>query len=617
MEMKRLKKQEDKNNKEIKGKKLKPAVIGIVSVVVIIIAVIIGFSIKVQNVSDEIDIYSYFEESVVYDADGEIYAEVSLNTAYEWIKTDDIYDSHEEIFDKETCAKILAETLSGYYDYNEFFIEKALLSKYNETELKEVLYNTMYFGNGVFGISNAAKYYFSKEYDSLTEKNIECLKEIIIALKEENETDDIVLKNRLELNEGVQIYEKDDYVDAVIKDVADAFMTDGIDEKNAYKKIYGEGLKIYSYADKEIQNTLVQKYNEKATFTKDQSDNEYVQSGMIVMDYNGCVRAIAGGNAGDKIKNRAVSETYQVGSTIKPVSIYSLALEKGIINFSSLIFDKPKTIKGEDGNDKDWPTNADGMYEGQITVTEALQKSKNTVAVNIGDMIGETEIYKYLHDTLEYDTMVSNEGGNSDLNMAALAMGYFYDGITLEKLTSSFEMFGNGGIYYGSTTFSKVVDRDEETVLECELTGKQVLSSENATIMNRLLQNNVYGKDGIADKAKIEGMTVAGKTGTVALEDENSSKLFVGMTPEYIAGVWVGVDNNSGLKYRSYYEAIEIWQNIMSGIGHDKTDFEYDENVLQKDYCVESGALANEKCREIYTGYYTDSNMPDYCSQCE
>ena len=106
----------------------------------------------------------------------------------------------------------------------------------------------------------------------------------------------------------------------------------------------------------------------------------------------------------------------------------------------------------------------------------------------------------------------------SDKQLAALALGYFAKGVRLTDLTASYQPFSNGGNYREPSIYTKVKNREGELIIKKDTKEKSIMSEQDAYIMNRLLINNVYGEDGIASAAEIEGMEVGGKSGTVTMD---------------------------------------------------------------------------------------------------
>lgn len=420
-----------------------------------------------------------------------------------------------------------------------------------------------------------------------------------------------------DISEG-EIIVADNYVaDSIISQViSDMQIKLGYSRDKVIKMLNSKEYSIYSTIDNNIQEILDIAFDNRGTFTET-TKSDFNQAAMVIIDYEGNVKAIAGGNNGDKTKNRAASTLLKVGSTIKPVAIYAKAIDNNLINFSTVIPDIPSNTY-INGQAVKWPSNYDNRYDGNVTITDALKKSKNTIAVTVGKMVGEEEIYNFLKDKLDYNTLIDIAGGVTDKQLSALALGYFNDGVTLDTLVSSYSIFGNGGEYNGKRYYSEVKDKKGNILISSKAKKVRAITEETATIMNRLLLNNIVDDNSIIKNVSIDNIEVIGKTGTVGNDNDYiTSQLFVGMTPEYIAGVWVGYDDERALMQGLYNQPSQIWNNIMSKINMKKNNFELSKNVYEKDYCNISGLLKGENCDNLSRGYYSEDNTPKKCDICK
>lgn len=405
--------------------------------------------------------------------------------------------------------------------------------------------------------------------------------------------------------------------DSILKDVIKNLKNKyGYSDEKAIREINKKGLVIKSTIDTDIQNVVTESYKNRDTFTT-RKKGETIQSSFVIMDYEGKIKALATGNNEDDTINRATSKGLQVGSTIKPISIYTPAIEEDLITYSSLNKDTPNIIYRE-GKTEEWPENYDNKYEGAVTTTEALQKSKNTVAVNLGKEIGEDKIFDFLKNKLNYNTLIDDPSKDNDKQLSALALGYLNEGISLDKLVSSYTIFGNGGYYKEPTLYTVVETKSGKEILKDESIDNRVISETTSAIMNRLLVNNVNGKYSIVQKAKIEEIEVGGKSGTVGDDLGNiTSQLFVGMTPEYVGGIWVGYDDKKPMILNSYSAPTEIWNNIFKQINIKNKQFDnYKDIIAEEDYCEKSGLLRGNNCERVELGYYKPSNTPKVCNIC-
>lgn len=481
-----------------------------------------------------------------------------------------------------------------------------LAKNYSEQQLYEMLWNGLYFGNGVYGIANAAKAYESCLLENLDENQVADLVNIAKSILKENKYPD-----EDDVDTQTAYCAGDAFCDGLIKQLTADLKKKGKAADEAVQMLYFGGMRAYATVDSDLSQTVALKYEDRFNFTTLQSGG-FIQSAMAITDYNGAVRAVAGGTAGNLLYNRALSVNRQIGSTIKPFSVYAPAVEAGKIHFSSLIPDEPIAIN-KDGQIVLWPDNYDGVEGGMVTVTQALQVSKNTAAVQVCRAMGEQTVYEFLRDKL----LFTNLNGEEDNNLSALALGYLSDGITLDKLSSCYTMFGNGGTYEQPYLYEKLCSAEGEMIVKSTHKGVKAVSTQTADIMNHLLINNVTQPQALAKEAEIDGIEVAGKTGTVGADGEVKCQYFVGMTPEYIGAVWIGFDEEEErLNLKNYLHVTQIWKNIFQDISCEKTAFDRDSTVEKRMYCEKSGNLASPSCENVQEGWYSVDNLPGICTEC-
>lgn len=481
-----------------------------------------------------------------------------------------------------------------------------LAKNYSEQQLYEMLWNGLYFGNGVYGIANAAKAYESCLLENLDENQVADLVNIAKSILKENKYPD-----EDDVDTQTAYCAGDAFCDGLIKQLTADLKKKGKAADEAAQMLYFGGMRAYATVDSDLSQTVALKYEDRFNFTTLQSGG-FIQSAMAITDYNGAVRAVAGGTARNLLYNRALSVKRQIGSTIKPFSVYAPAVEAGKIHFSSLIPDEPIAIN-KDGQIVLWPDNYDGVEGGMVTVTQALQVSKNTAAVQVCRAMGEQTVYEFLRDKL----LFTNLNGEEDNNLSALVLGYLSDGITLDKLSSCYTMFGNGGTYEQPYLYEKLCSAEGEMIVKSAHKGVKAVSTQTADIMNHLLINNVTQPQALAKEAAIDGIEVAGKTGTVGADGEVKCQYFVGMTPEYIGAVWIGFDEEEErLNLKNYLHVTQIWKNIFQDVSCEKTAFDRDSTVENRMYCEKSGNLASPSCENVQEGWYSVDNLPGICTEC-
>lgn len=533
---------------------------------------------------------------------------------------DEINNNYEVIAPvvKTSDGITISLNCSGFYqveinDGNRKYAEK--ICKAAGMETNEETFNSICFGENIFGAGLASVVYFGKYADNLSEKEWELLCEIAESPEKysgilNSDKEDAYEMLSVHAPQASRIPESA-YFDAMIEEiVSDLSEQKNYSRSEAFKLIYSGGVTINTpYSDK-IQKAVDEVYFDSRSFDQG-TGGSFPQSACIVLDYNGGVSAAAGGNNGNTAYNRACRILHPIGSSIKPLSVYTPAIENGLINFSSLVPDAPMT-DGSDNSYGSWPNNYNKVYDGEVTVTYALRQSKNTVAVWLADSLGPEFCLDFLKNDFMFTTLT-----DEDANLSSMGMGYLSQGVSLSELAAAYGVFGNKGIHYAPRFYDEVLDSDGNVIISKKSEAHQSISSQTAWIMNRLLRYNISAENGIAGAAQLEsGTEVIGKTGTIDNSSgEDTEKIFVGATPEYIAAVWIGFDaEGAAISEFSYVPPTEIWKNIMSRIPCEKTEFDPDESVICAEYCTESGALAGSRCPEKEMGYYLEGTVPAQCT---
>lgn len=521
----------------------------------------------------------------------------------------------------------------------------ALVKNYTKDEILEAYLNVIPLGNNTNGVQAAALYYFDKDVSELTLAECAALVSITqnpskFHLASEKTAENNISRRTYTLNTMLELgyisqeeYDEaiaqeivpltnkivDDssnpyqswFVDHVINEVRDDLMEEyGYTAAEAITFINNAGLRIYTTVDLDIQEHLEEKYLDDSTFPEVGNETK-PQSGMVILDYSGALKAVVGARGekeGNRTFNRATMAKRHIGSTIKPISAYGVAFEQDLITYSSIFDDSPVFKYGENGwNRADFPVNYYESYYGPITVERALAISANTVPVRLVNALTPQRCYDFLTQKLHISTLV-----DSDIDIAPMSLGSFTHGATMLELAAAYQIFGNGGVYHAPHSYTKVYDFNGNLILEKDYAPEQAMSSESATIINRLMWQVVNGSNGSGRTAKLSSMPTVGKTGT---SSNNYDLLFVGLTPYYVGALYYGYDIWERVDYIKYPSTL-IWKNVMEGIHADLPykDFELDESVLTLEFCNDTGDLATEECKNVRTGYYKSWNTPSYCT---
>ena len=511
--------------------------------------------------------------------------------------------------------------------YYALLIEKDL----SKDEIMEAYLNTVYFGYQNYGIETAAKSYFSKDVEDLNLEECAALAALPQApdtyalLKDEDgdnrtkikktklyandiskDRRDLVLD--LMVDQGYITKEEADgarkdlidfinpdlsgednkytyFNDYVLSTVIDDLMAKyDLDEDTATKIAYTGGLHIYTPLDSKIQGIIYKEFKDDDNYPW---AAEEPQSAMVVCDVKtGQVKAMVGGRktSGKKLFNRATSPR-QPGSSIKPLAVYSAALQKSYElekqgkqwDFVDYKHDKQGAKYGSyitagsrivdekmyfDGNI--WPYNVTRTFTGNQTFRSAVQQSINTCAVKIQLQVGTDYSIKMLKK-YGISTLVE-DGDTNDLNPASMALGAMTKGVTPLDMALAYAAFPNKGIRNSAVCYTKVVDAEGNVLLTGESEKTKVMDEGVAWIMTDVLKS-VVKYNGIAI---LDGVEAGGKTGTT---NDCYDIWFDGFTPKYSAALWIGTDHNKELSTMST-SAAALWRRIMNQIP-DITEGEY------------------------------------------
>ncbi len=510
---------------------------------------------------------------------------------------------------------------------NEMLRAIQLESKLSKDEILELYLNSIYLSQGCNGLKSASKFYYNKDVSELTIAEGAALVGItqyptkfdpLIHPEDNKEKQELVLKKMYELG----FINKDEYVDAVneelkfvgkinssaiskqsyfvdeiIREVIDDLQEEyGYTESVATKMLYSGGLKIYSTLDPDIQKIADKVFSDPANLRG--GYNGVPQASICIMDpYNGEVKAIVGGfgeKEGTLTLNRATDTFRQPGSTIKPISVYAPALNKGLITPSSVYADRKLTI----GN---WsPKNHYAGFKGNVTVKHAVDLSINTVPVQILQKLGVNESFDFLQEKLGVTSLTPE-----DKSLAALALGGLTKGISNMELTAAYCSFVNDGVYNSPITYTKILDSKGKVILDKKTKTNVAMKTSTARTVNGLLKS--VCDVGTGTQARFNSKySVAGKTGTT---DNDKDRWFVGYTAYYCAAVWVGYDTPSSLSFYSTNPTIPLWKKVMKEVHENKnlpskkfmTNSVYAKETYETvdtpiKICSDSGLLATELC---------------------
>lgn len=487
----------------------------------------------------------------------------------------------------------------------EIFIAIELEKKYTKKEIMEFYLNNIYFANGYYGIQSASLGYFGKGVNSLSLSQITFLLSIPNSptrynpyeniegtlARRDRILDQMVLDGKISKAEAIKAkseeiklkapkVEKSSYaltfaLDRAVKALMKSegfnfrYSFNSDEERKAYNENYSEvysscqtrlysgGYRIYTSIDPEKQKLLQDTVDSGLSVSSEKSKSGIysLQGAAVTIDNSsGRVVAIVGGRS-QKLKgstlNRAYQSFRQPGSTIKPLIVYTPAFEQGYTPESMV---KDEKIEGG-------PVNADGVFSGNMTVLDALAKSKNTVAWKLFTEISPAIGIGKLLD------MGFSAIADTDYYPSA-ALGGFTKGVNAVEMASAYAAIENGGEFREPTCIMKMTDSSGNDIVADGFYQKgtsKYIYDENACKMMITCMEAVMTK-GTGVGGKLATMPCAGKTGTT---NDSKDLWFVGFTKYYTTSVWVGYDiprSLAGLAYTA--TPLGIWKTYMDSINN-------------------------------------------------
>ncbi|MDN6569263.1 MAG: PBP1A family penicillin-binding protein, partial [Tetragenococcus halophilus] len=438
----------------------------------------------------------------------------------------------------------------------ELFLAIEIEKNYSKDEIMSMYLNNSYFGNGVWGVQDAARKYFGVDAADLTlgesatiagmlkgpslynpidhPENANNRRDTILQVMVDN---DKISKEEAQQEEQVAIsdlvndtYQQEDegyqypyYFDAVIEEAEEKYDIKADDLMN-------RGYKIYTDLDTNFQNGMQEVYDNGNNFPADAEDGTMVQSASVAVDPNtGGIQAMVGRRGEHTFRgfNFATDMKRSPGSTIKPLSVYTPALEAGYMPDS--------TLKDEPQDYYD-AKNFNGEHEGDVPMYEAVARSLNLPAVW---MLHELGINKGYNKTKEFGLELTD----SD-KYYGLALGGLEYGTSPIQMAGAYGSFANGGTLYTPHLITKIVDANGAVIVDnTKPKGEKIISKETSNEMTSMLLGTF--SNGTASSANPYGYTVAGKTGTTETDydpDQNKDQWIVGYTPDTVISTWLGFE---------------------------------------------------------------------------
>ncbi|PCJ68916.1 MAG: carboxypeptidase [Rhodobiaceae bacterium] len=435
-----------------------------------------------------------------------------------------IFLTHERTFDRKLREALLALWLEA---------------KFTKDEILTLYLNRVYLGGGAYGVEAASYRYFGKSARDLTLPEAAMIAGLLKAPSRYAPTANLeraqaraatvlavmVREGFLDYGDGQWAFNHPATLAGAARAPSSRYFADWVvDRLPGYAGRPNSSLMVQTTLDSDLQR-VAEKIIEAALARNEQALG-VTQAAMVVMTPDGAVRAMVGGrNYQQSQYNRAAYAQRQPGSAFKPV-VYLAAMERGLTP-DTLRVDAPVVVDG-------WaPGNYSGTFNGIMSLTEALAKSVNTIAVQISEEVGRDAVIRSARRLGFRGRMRPHP---------SIALGTFE--VTLLELTSAYAAFANGG----ASVIPHGID-SVETISGSLLYRRRgsgvgaIMSPQTLGMMNHMLSETM--RTGTGRRAAIAGRPSGGKTGT---SQDFRDAWFVGYTADLVVGVWVGNDDGAPMK---------------------------------------------------------------------
>ncbi|MGH7856411.1 MAG: PBP1A family penicillin-binding protein, partial [Candidatus Binatia bacterium] len=494
---------------------------------------------------------------------------------------------------------------------NEALLALMLEVHLSKDEILELYLNNVYLGRsgsvGIYGISQAARAFFGKAPRDLTIGEAATIAGVIQspntysplrhADRARARRDDVLAlmaahrwiderqlaaarSEAMKVRHGLPLpLEAPFFVDEVLRRI----------RRMGYDPETVRGLSVYTTADLEAQHAAERVLAQKLEALEKQvprlrRGKAPLQGAVVLIESRtGFVRAMAGGRDFTRTQfNRVTRSLRQPGSAFKPF-VYLAALDDPSqgVTASTLLADEPvRLLVGR----REWqPTNYDGRYLGDVTVRAAIEGSRNVPTVALARRVGLARIA----------SLARLAGLKAEPVVPAMALGSAE--VTLLNLVAAYTAFPNLGEVVRPALIRGVMAADGEVLYRDTLRRMRIATAPAAFVTSHLLEGVVNSGTGAAVRRYGLTQPLGGKTGTT---NDEKDAWFIGYSPEWVAGVWVGFDDGTPVGMTGSAAALPIWAGFMSEVldGAEERFFTIPAGVVFRDIDRYSGLLTTWSC---------------------
>jgi penicillin-binding protein 1B len=502
--------------------------------------------------------------------------------------------------------------------------------RYSKKQILEMYLNKIYLGQegprGIYGIEEAAAFYFSKQAKNVSLEEAALLAGIIrspnrYALFKDPKAAEDRRNSVLTRMRQLGMIGEDEFVKASRAPVyarprsaavqPASYFADYIGRVTASEfgdeKLYRAGYRYYTTIDPRHQAAALEAVTRGIAEIEKMATpgREPLQAALVAVDpKTGEMTAMVGGRGYSETQfNRAVDAKRQAGSAFKPfVLLTALSPVQGKVvrTLSTMVSGEPVSIPTSEGL---WsPVNFEKKAYGKITIRKMIEDSVNTATVRLANEVGLPEVLKTARAA----------GVASPLSpVPSMALGSFE--VTPVELAYAYTTIASGGVRFEPFFLAAATTANGEILTTKEARSKRVIDSRVAYLTGYALQ-------GVLDRGTAKSATAlglyfpaSGKTGTT---DGNRDSWFVGYTPEVVCAVWVGYDSGADTGLTGARGALRVWTRFVRALYPQSGPPvpAAPEGIETALIDPESGCLATTSCPQtLREGYITGTAPKESC----
>ncbi len=502
--------------------------------------------------------------------------------------------------------------------YQELTVAMAIEQNYSKDEILDLYLNSVYYGEGAFGIGAAAKAYFGKSAADLSlaesamligvlpapsayspiSGNAEYAKERQATVLNRMLDNKVITKEEADAAKAEELVyaSADEGLNATAPHFAEMILQDLYDEYGE-ERVTRSGFRVTTTLDTALQKSANEAVDNQISFIQ---QNGGSNASVVAIDpLTGDIRALVGSadyNNTDFGKVNMATTARQPGSSIKPL-YYTEAMQRGVITPATILKDQPTDFGGYR------PLNADKRFRGDISVRNAISQSLNIPSVEVMQKLGVKNSVEALKK-LGLSTVDSSK----DYGLS-LALGSAEAELT--QMTNAYAAFANGGSQHQLTSVTEIKDKFEtEVYKKTTPAAKQVMGAEASFLISDILNDESARAPIFGGSLNTNGYDVAVKTGTT---DEARDAWTIGYAKQLAVGVWVGNNDNAPMNNGGSSMAGPIWRNVMlAGLrGQANQPFTAPSGVERLTVCRSNGLRAVGGGTDgTYQEYFMSSTIP-------